>query len=278
MRVYLLIAPAKLWLATVSYSRWLNRSSLICGLGSLLMLAACGGDTPSAKSANTAPQTDPAIATQPAPITSDPNAITGNTADAAPEPDRDRRSKVAPTREPAAPASAPLAADPNSANSANPAQPLTSPSSGVPDVLIPALDTLRAQTQIPVLLPDRLPLPDDPIYASARAEADRYAIDLGYVPDCRGNACMIGTITARRGSGDYYEVDESFAQTIELADGTAAYFNPSVCGASCAPPVLEWEYGGARYRVELKGLSEAEALGALATLANSAIAAGDRLR
>ncbi|TAF57838.1 MAG: hypothetical protein EAZ61_00305 [Oscillatoriales cyanobacterium] len=98
------------------------------------------------------------------------------------------------------------------------------------------------------------------------------------MPDCRGNACLFGTIAARRGSGDYYELNEPFAQTIELADGTPGYFNPSVCGASCAPPVLEWEYGGSRYRLELKGLAEAEALEVLAMVANSAIAAGDRRR
>lgn len=229
------------------------------------MLSACGNTPPANPPVANTPPPPP-----PAPIVNDSDATTGNTPDA----DRDRSSKVAPTREPAAP----MAASPSQRNPANSAQSLTSQASGVPDVLVPALETLRAQTQIPVLLPDRLPLPDEPIYASTRAEADRYAIDLGYTPDCRGNACMIGTIAARRGTGDYYEVDESFAQTIELADGTPAYFNPSVCGASCAPPVLEWEYGGARYRVELKGLSEAEALGALATLANSAIAAGDRLR
>ncbi|NJN60822.1 MAG: hypothetical protein HC795_04165, partial [Coleofasciculaceae cyanobacterium RL_1_1] len=152
--------------------------------------------------------------------------------------------KIAPTRQPATIETAPLATSPTPNNPANPTQPLTSPTSDLPDVLLPALETLRTQAQIPVLLPDRLPLPDEPIYASTNADADRYVIDLGYVPNCRGNACMLGTIAARRGTGDYYQLGEAFEMTIELADGTPAYFNPSVCGASCAPPVLEWEYGG----------------------------------
>jgi hypothetical protein len=269
MRVYRPIPFTKLRLVMLNSHQWPTRSHLICGLGSLLILSACG-NTPSAN--------PPAATTPPppplAPIAND----AATTPDNAPDVDRDRRAKVAPTRQPATIETAPLATSPTPNNPANPTQPLTRPTSDLPDVLLPALDTLRTQTQIPVLLPDRLPLPDEPIYASASADADRYVIDLGYVPNCRGNACMLGTIAARRGTGDYYQLDESFEMTIELADGTPAYFNPSVCGASCAPPVLEWEYGGARYRLELKGLSEAEALGTLAGLANSAIAAGDRRR
>jgi len=200
-----------------------------------------------------------------------------------------RDAESATAAEPTAPAEPePAPAEPDPARSgksadrdAVSAQPLAPVGNGaaaaaVPDVFAPTLDTL-AQTEIPVLLPDRLPDAGSSLYASVRGEADRYAIDLGFVPDCRGNACMFGTIAARRGSGDYYELDEPFARTIELADGTEAYFNPMVCGASCAPPVLEWEYGGARYRMELKGMSEEAALGTLADLANSAIAAGDRL-
>lgn len=276
MPAFLLIFLTQQQLAALGRCRWRTRSRFLCGLGLLVMLAACGR-TPMVK---TAPQGDasttlpPAIATPPHTTTEIPIGAT---------PDRDRRSHTDPSPPSTAPETAPVVSSSpgdavNPAPPANPPQSSTHSASGVPDVLRPAIDTLRNQTQIPVLLPDRLPLPDEPIYASTRAAADRYTIDLGYVPDCRGNACMIGTIAARRGSGDYYELEEPFAQTIELADGTPAYFNPSVCGASCAPPVLEWEYGGARYRVELKGLSEVEALEALATLANSAIAAGDRLR
>ena len=167
--------------------------------------------------------------------------------------------------EPEAPSAQPLAPPAESAESTE-----------MPEVFGRTLTALE-QTEIPVLLPASLPNAGSQLYVSATGQPEGYSIAIGFVPDCRANACMFGTIAARQGSGDYYDVDETFERTIELADGTEAYFNPSVCGASCSAPVLEWEYGGARYRMEMKGVSPDEALGTLAGMANSAIEAGDRM-
>lgn len=142
------------------------------------------------------------------------------------------------------------------------------------------LAEVAPQTELPVLLPSQLSVPEDPpIYATAEASADRYAIELAFSPTCRGaTACFYGQFAAKRTDGDYYGVGESFAETVELANGVTGEFNPMTCGASCAPPVLEWSLDGVRYRMELKGVGgdDAEALAQMAALANSAIAAGGR--
>ncbi len=147
-------------------------------------------------------------------------------------------------------------------------------------VFTEVLSQIQSQTEVPILLPSDVPIPEEPpIYATATADLDRYAIELAFTPTCRGaTACFYGVFAAKRTDGDYYGVGEPFSETVELADGVTGYFNPMTCGASCAPPVMEWSIDGVRYRMELKGLSgdDAVAQAAMTELANSAITAGSR--
>ncbi|MGC9503491.1 hypothetical protein [Baaleninema sp.] len=153
--------------------------------------------------------------------------------------------------------------------------PAATPTSEVAPIFEGVLAEIQPVTEIPVLLPNEVPLPEDStIYAVADAEVDRYEIELAFNPDCRGaSACFYGMFAAKRTDGDYYGVGETFAETVELANGVTGYFNPMMCGASCAPPVMEWSIEGVRYRISLKGLGgdDAVAREKMTELANSAI-------
>ncbi len=140
------------------------------------------------------------------------------------------------------------------------------------------LPEIQANAEIPILLPARVPLPEEQVYVDGGANADTYQIHIGFAPNCRATACFVGFFAGREGSGDYYETGEEFSETVPLANGVTGYYNPMQCGASCAPPVIEWEWQGVRYRFELKGAggNSAEDKAAMVQLANSAIAAGGR--
>ncbi|MDC0833425.1 hypothetical protein POG22_10465 [Geitlerinema sp. CS-897] len=222
-----------------------------------LLLSSCNGSSPSAESMQ--PEGD--IATEPTPTTT-------------PEPASPDISEIPVAEEvPLDTAGEPVeeASEDSPANAPTPSE--------VAPIFESAVSEIQPITEIPILLPREVPLPDDPpIYAIADAEADRYEIELAFDPNCRGaSACFYGMFAAKRTDGDYYGVGETFAETVELANGVTGYFNPMMCGASCAPPVMEWAIDGVRYRMSLKGLSgdDAVAREKMTELANSAIAMGE---
>ncbi|WP_017663571.1 hypothetical protein [Baaleninema simplex] len=228
-----------------------------------LLLSSCNGSSPSAESMQ--PEGD--IATEPTPT-------------ATPEPASPDISEIPVAEEvPLDTAGEPETETPETETSEAP--PSDSPTAAeVAPIFESAVSEIQPITEIPILLPREVPLPDDPpIYAIADAEADRYEIELAFDPNCRGaSACFYGMFAAKRTDSDYYGVGETFAETVELANGVTGYFNPMMCGASCAPPVMEWAIDGVRYRMSLKGLSgdDTVARAKMTELANSAIAGGGR--
>ncbi len=160
-----------------------------------------------------------------------------------------------------------------------PASPATVPSEPLPPLLTEVLPQVKAQTDVPILLPSTVPLPEETLYTDVTADPQGYQIDVGYTPNCRGStACALGMFAAKRTEGDYYEVDEPFEETVQLAEGIEGYYNPMRCGASCSPPVMEWTRDGVRYRLELKGATADpdRELEIFIDMANSAIAVGSR--
>lgn len=139
------------------------------------------------------------------------------------------------------------------------------------------LPQLEAETEIPILLPGHVPLPEGEVHADAEATSHEYAVHLGYTPGCRGTACFVGLFAARRTEGAYHGGEE-LEETVRLANGIEGYFNPVRCAASCGPAVVEWTQDGVRYRFALKAFStDAEPeKQAMIGLASSAITAGDR--
>jgi hypothetical protein len=135
-------------------------------------------------------------------------------------------------------------------------------------VFTPILPKLKA-TKVPVLLPadtnrkGELGMPDSDHARIEDISATRYEIALEVGPDCQGaSSCHIGTIVGEKLSSKGPPLK---GKKITLADGQAAYFTESTCGASCTDNSISWNKGGFHYTVAMK----AENLPILTRIANS---------
>ena len=139
------------------------------------------------------------------------------------------------------------------------------------------LPKIKKQTQLPILLPSELLITgtDRKIYVEGKGTSNSYEITLAFTPNCTGNACSIGYISAQKGS---QPLENEFSRELTLAQNIKGHFRPLTCGASCAPPIIGWEYKGVFYRISLKGVGQSPEIEGetLANMANSAIAAGAR--
>lgn len=163
---------------------------------------------------------------------------------------------------------------------------------GVPGVhsLIPEFNSIAArlqnQTQLPIVLPTKVPV--HPFYAYADPDAitaNSYEVSLSARPNCDGaGACMFGSIAGERITSKLpsiqqqfaYETDPSYNPTgrspeksgyLILAKGITGYFAPFVCTISCNESRVVWEQNGCRYTFGIKLGRKS----AVVNMANSAI-------
>src|ERR1700752_4634086 len=62
------------------------------------------------------------------------------------------------------------------------------------------LPAVKADTTLPILLPDAMPSDYDALYPSGAGSRGEYSIGLAAAPDCGGaNACFVADFSARRG-------------------------------------------------------------------------------
>lgn len=154
------------------------------------------------------------------------------------------------------------------------------PSGGSAEVAAPlrgVLAKIKGQAGVPVLLPSELPptLAKQTIYADGSADKDGYEISLSSRPNCGANACFVGSLEAHRGE------QPGFDRKVQLAQNITGYFQPTSCGGSCSPPIIEWASGGVLYHFQLEvqwrtKLTEADEERLMVEVANSAIKAGAR--
>jgi len=141
-------------------------------------------------------------------------------------------------------------------------------------VFAPVLAELKQQTQVPILLPARLPpLVEDSVYASASAKTDSYSIRLESDPGCDGaNACFLGIFRARRG-GQF-----SFPETVKIDKDAQGRYKGTTCGGSCSSPAIEWKSNGVLYTVQLnlRTGDEKKARTWMTELAQESLLAGPR--
>ena len=135
------------------------------------------------------------------------------------------------------------------------------------------LSALRGKTTIPIFLPSEVPFSTNKLYYQNKAEKNNYIVEMSLGIKC-GGACYVGNISAERG-GKIKEPPTTFRRgteykNITLANQTAGIFFQG-CGAYCIA-IVEWEYQGVLYRVNMKNGKEAN----LIKIANSAIKAGPR--
>ena len=136
---------------------------------------------------------------------------------------------------------------------------------------------IKEQTKIPILLPNELLITgtDREIYVEGQGTNNSYEITLGFTPNCTGNACLIGYLSAEKGGKP---LEDEFSRELTLVQDIKGYFRPLSCGASCALPIIGWEYKGVFYRMAFKGVGQSPEIegDTLAKMANSAIGAGAR--
>ena len=118
-------------------------------------------------------------------------------------------------------------------------------------VFKPAVDQVRGQTQIPILLPSTLPAgirERDIKSASGTVSEKGYYISL-YYTESRGEA---GFAAGFGGSTQVFRDLPNTRPVTTLANGVVAMFSPVSCGGSCAPANLWWEQNGVMYQIQIK--------------------------
>jgi len=107
------------------------------------------------------------------------------------------------------------------------------------------------------------------LYATGSGQANGYDLELAFAPNCgSANACFAADFLARRGGSAVGR------ESVSLTKGITGRFTPTSCGASCAPPGIEWRQNGVVYTLQVPGGATAAAeRDALVSYANAAIRA-----
>jgi hypothetical protein len=132
------------------------------------------------------------------------------------------------------------------------------------------VDRARKVSRVPVLLPDRITRPGR-LYPDGEWQRGHYVLELARGRDCNqatvcSHAVFMGDRAAKLFGG----------RKVRLAGGRTGYFTPTTCGASCAPPQIQWRQQDVLYTISVK-VDKADAERAtLVGLANSAIRRGPR--
>ena len=141
----------------------------------------------------------------------------------------------------------------------------------LPRLFAGELATIRAGTDVPVLLPQKLPSESRRHVPSGGADERGWTLAIGAVPDCGGaTACFIASFSATRGERPH------FRRRVTLSGGQVGYFKALSCGASCSPPVIEWYRAGVLYAIQATVGTQRTERRLLIRMANSAIRSGPR--
>jgi hypothetical protein len=142
----------------------------------------------------------------------------------------------------------------------------------LPELFADVLPRVTARTDVPVLLPERMPSDASDHVPSGFGRERRWGLQIAAVPNCgSATACFIASFSGRRGGPR-----PSGARTVRLARGRRGRFTPLSCGASCAPPRIEWRERGATYGIQAVVGTRRTERRILVRMANSAIRSGPR--
>ena len=140
------------------------------------------------------------------------------------------------------------------------------PSIDLPDLFADQLPKFRERSDVPILLPQRMPDQFDDYFPTGFGKPRRWGLQIGAVEGCGGaTACFIASFSASERGRPFGP------RRVELARGRTGRFKPLTCGASCSPPSIEWRERGATYRIQAKFRGRR-----LIRMANSAIRNGPR--
>jgi hypothetical protein len=140
----------------------------------------------------------------------------------------------------------------------------------VPALLEAQIDRITVRGA-PVLLPSRLETEGGSLYPSGGPSRGAWDLELASAPDCGGaNACFVATFTGQRGG------TPGGRTRVRLANGRRGWFTPTGCGASCAPPQVQWRERGWTFTIQARVGTERTERREIVRLANSAIINGLR--
>ena len=143
----------------------------------------------------------------------------------------------------------------------------------IPAVMGDQLTALVEETPVGVMLPQTLPFDyDGRLYASTEVTEGAWFVSLAGAKNCRGaNACTLGTLSGIAGG------ERNNRIRVRLADGKNGWYRPRSCGASCAPPSIEFVRQRVLYGIQAKVFQRGRsAKQVLVAAANSALQAGLR--
>jgi hypothetical protein len=142
----------------------------------------------------------------------------------------------------------------------------------LPELFAGELPRVTARTGVPVLLPQRMPVDEDlERHTSGFGRERRWGLELASLPDCgSATACFTASFSGRRGGRP------SGRRAVRLTGGRTGRFTPLSCGASCAPPRIEWRMRGSTYAIQAVVGTRRTERRILVRMANSAIRSGPR--
>ncbi len=140
----------------------------------------------------------------------------------------------------------------------------------LPEIFAELIEQAKADDSPPILLPDAIRTEHRRLFASGGADRRSYDLSLATVRDCGGaTACFVASFSGERGG-------KPAGRRVRLRGGRRGWFTPMRCGASCAPPRIQWRRGRVLHTIAAKIGTEKTERSRLVALANEAIAAGPR--
>jgi hypothetical protein len=147
----------------------------------------------------------------------------------------------------------------------------TTPSYDVVKLLERPIKAVKRGSDLDVLLPSRMSTDIRRLFSVGRGRPGRYEFEIASARDCNSaTACFVAAFTARRGALP------TATRAVELAEGRMGFYRPMRCGASCAPPSLEWLEDDVLHTIEAKLGTRSTDRRILTRMANSAIRHGPR--
>ena len=140
----------------------------------------------------------------------------------------------------------------------------------LPALFAHEIQSIAADARAPaVLLPPSLPLASRPQYPEGGPMGTGYDLSIGAVPNC-GDAtvCFVADFSATRAT-------TVFGRRVTVRGAVRAGYVRSRCGASCAPPQVDFVVHGVRYDIQanVAGTNDRRTL---IDAAQAAISAGPR--
>jgi hypothetical protein len=118
-------------------------------------------------------------------------------------------------------------------------------------IFMRAIEQIRSRTQIPILLPSKLP-PTIKKYiklATGEVSDNGYFVSIYFTEMEPG----VGGDWAGGFAGSTEAIDHlPNTRAVQLAGGRTAIFRPISCGGSCAPANLWWEQNGFTYQIQIR--------------------------